>query len=195
MILQAAVDPGVVLDVMSKNAGVLTGAVGHILYAWTPRKGWEPRAEDLPVFVRGAVTLLAAVALAWLALRYLSVSRDQLLRDLIIETSVFLIVFVAYLVLFLAWTRTIVAASKGKTKEVRAVVGFVLNSHTRDQLAGGATIGNILAGNRYKPEEVWAPWSVVIARVLLALLWIGYLVLGTLLLAAVVLLIFAPRVG
>jgi hypothetical protein len=172
-----------------KYAAQLIAAASALIYTWTPKKtpkSWEPREEDLPTWLRSAAVLIVGVGLVVLGLALHGLPTQKLIQRLEIGTAFFAVFLVVYLLATFRLTYPGITARKGKPRKMRVVGGFGLCPPARALRAKGLSLERILTMNAFDPNGVWTPGGLLAARVVIGMLFVGFLVVGSLLLAMAV---------
>jgi hypothetical protein len=166
-------------------AGLLLGAGTAILFAFTKSVNVfkPPEGVLIPALVR-IVTLMSAIGIfaAWFLAE--PTNGRSYLNWAITLAIISVVSFIVYIGIRSVYARfkkpTVVDNEPGPDEDFWG--GFWLTPRAKEARKNG-TIEAFLAGNNFKAEEVWPPWSRGTAMVVTAILLIAILAGGTLALA------------
>lgn len=163
-------------------AGLFIGAGTAILFGWTRTfDAWKPPSNVLPEPLSRMVTMLCAIAIfiAWILAE--PANEAAYIRWVIWLAGGGVVAFLIYVGL---------RAYCGRFRKPRVVNnlpageeviwgGFWITSKARQAVRKGVTAEDFLAGNQYKTEAVWPPFSMTVSAVLTAVVLLATLVCGT----------------
>jgi hypothetical protein len=164
-------------------AGLLIGAGTAILFGWTRTfDAWKPPSDVLPEPLSRMVTMLCAIAIfiAWILAE--PANEDAYIRWVIWLAGGGVVAFLIYVGLRAycgRFRKPLVNANNQPAGEEMLWGGFWVKPVARQAVRDGTTIETFLAGNQYRTETVWPPFSMTLSAVVTAVVLLATLVCGT----------------